>query len=84
MRLIDADAIDYGWLVFAEEVRKQIKKAPTIEAEPVRHGRWVAHHKAGNNWCECSVCGERVLWGVLNYYNYCSCCGAKMDGGADE
>ena len=50
--------------------------APTIEAEPVKHGRWVYDH-----WCEfkCSVCGE---WSKSEPYrgkeNYCPNCGAKM------
>lgn len=51
--------------------------APTLDVEPVRHGRWVYDH-----WCEfrCSECGN---WSESKPYrgkeNYCSKCGAKMD-----
>ena len=63
----------------------------TIDAEPVRHGRWVPLSYDGytngypvyDEW-ECSEChfacegeGEPPL-------NYCPNCGAKMEGGANE
>ena len=82
MRLIDADAIDYGWLVFAEEVRRQIKKAPTIEAEPVRHGRWVPTPECDSCWCSC--CKKQYTGFFASWWNYCPNCGVKMDGGGDD
>lgn len=50
------------------------------EAEPVRHGRWVVHHHAGNNWCECSECNTvgSPKW------KRCPVCEAKMDGDSHE
>lgn len=52
--------------------------APTVDAEPVRHGHWIAHGKAfmGATIEACSECGE-----LLCGYNkaYCPNCGAKMD-----
>ena len=45
-----------------------ILHAPTIDAEPVRHGKWEG--------LRCSECG-RVSWSNTNY---CQHCGAKMDG----
>lgn len=60
------------------EVRESIMNAPTIDAEPVKHGRWirrktVTHH--GELYC--SICEEespiQMLW------RYCPSCGAKMD-----
>lgn len=53
-----------------------------IEAEPVRHGRWVPkpqmyrHPNAKNYYC--SECREETA--VRR--NYCPCCGADMDGDA--
>lgn len=46
----------------------------TIEAEPVRHGKWVV---AGNttHYYICSVCGEPGD----GWDNYCRSCGAKME-----
>jgi len=54
-------------------VGQMIDNAPTIEAEPVRHGKWIEYPTAdGMN--QCSNCG------VLRFgeSNYCPNCGAKM------
>ena len=80
MRLIDADklkaAIIYDnkihcGIVF-QNVILHLNNAKTIEAEPVRHGKWNLHD--GKTWC--SVCGKSN-----KAYNppYCPHCGAKMD-----
>lgn len=53
-----------------------VKDAPTIEAEPVRNGRWV-HNESIGLW-NCSKCGGLVT-DVETYYRYCQYCGAKMD-----
>ena len=67
-----------------------IHQAPTIEAEPVRHGRWetwgyVFH---GIEWERCSCCGKCA---DVSYYGLldgeikmstpaiCGGCGARMD-----
>jgi hypothetical protein len=41
-----------------------------------RHGRWIVHHRMGNNWCECSECNTvgSPQW------KRCPVCEAKMDG----
>ena len=98
-RLIDADAFEVFEFSsksedFADGVLYVLDKsdeAPTIEAEPVRHGRWVPLSYDGytngypvyDEW-ECSEChfacegeGEPPL-------NYCPYCGAKLDGGEKE
>lgn len=62
-----------------------VKMAPSVEAEPVRHGRWVQVDE--DTW-ECSACG--VWWTFIadgpeeNGALRCPVCGAKMDGGADD
>ena len=71
-------------------VMQIVKEQPTIEAEPVRHGRWDDDHK-------CTVCRKEALYeqkpdpyacGLLTLFyvdsTYCPNCGAKMDGGADD
>lgn len=68
-------------LVFqmGELLAKKIDDAPGVEAEPVRHGRWIhrMHRIFGNTYdYECSVCGCDY---ALAEYNYCPNCGAKMD-----
>ena len=66
-----------GKLVFAaceikQDFADMISNATTVDAAPVRHGRWKRY---GKNLGECSECGEVVS--VRN--NYCPNCGAKMD-----
>lgn len=88
-RLIYADAlkeyIDCGHLrnpcevCFSErDVVDLIDAQPTIDAEPVRHGKWIGY--AGTIGNECSVCGKwlDVLQGTAEM-NYCPNCGARMD-----
>lgn len=84
-RLIDADKITYTPLVNAgrEEdakhlfyvSRADIDAQPTIDAEPVRHGKWFEYPIA-DVMNQCSVCG------VLRFgeSNYCPNCGAYMRG----
>ena len=45
-------------------------KSEIIEAEHVRHGKWVIEE---GHVC-CSECGE-----ISKEYNYCPYCGARMD-----
>lgn len=97
MRLIDADALDYDRLptyygdsVREDDVRDWISDAPTIDAEPVRHGRWIKGHGMmppeyfGRH--KCSLCGHFALSRKIGHEelsNYCPNCGAKMDLGKD-
>ena len=80
-RLIDADAI-------VEYVRKYspisdgadlletwLEDAPTVDAVPVRHGRWIKKRY----WSEGVGMGERY-----GYYYSCSKCGNLVCGGYDE
>lgn len=66
------------------DVDRILYNMPTIEAEPVKHGRWIKH---GDKW-QCSSC--RVLMDIdgtpkENLLNYCPNCGANMlDGDAHE
>lgn len=91
MRLIDADEIikeTYGVVIkdmfhMDETVevisRKDIDNAPTIDAEPVRHGHWIFNPKDAIEMMftlpKCSECGAESP----NGGNYCPNCGAKMD-----
>ena len=101
MRLIDADALTQLHCEgCSEDVRAICKddpvcaslmwvtEAPTIEAEPVRHGRWVASDPDDHGCVKhiCSECGKYRLYMWSDYVNcdYCPNCGAKMDGGSHE
>lgn len=96
-RLIDADALveKAYWHgehpnvdnLFAEGVDavdvSDIEEAPTIEAEPVRHGYWEnANGRPKTYIRKCSVCGKEAYFcGRGCSYKFCPNCGAKMDKG---
>lgn len=82
MRLIDADRLKRqvegrSWRA-KEKFIELIDTAPTIEAEPVKHGRWIGKPIAGYSTVRCSVCGE-VYTENNGRWLYCPNCGAKMD-----
>lgn len=95
MRLIDADDLDNVVWRLNEEgrtiTRSEYKtldsiifEFPTIEAEPVRRGRWV--EGINDKWV-CSECGTgnnyAYSWDITGYQlqdRYCPNCGAKMEG----
>ena len=77
-RYIDADAYLQKICTYNEtgcgSCRFQTKcpaDEPTIEAEPVRHGKW----KVTSCYIKCSECGECFM---LIPQNFCPFCGAKM------
>lgn len=96
MRLIDANALAEKayWhgehptvdRLFAEGVDavdvSDIDNAPTIEAEPVRHGQWIIEMD-DMGWLKytCPNCGyvKRTDIHVSLGWNYCPNCGTKMD-----
>ena len=54
---------------------------PCVDAEPVRHGKWIATGEYEEWYAEeykCSICGGRTLG---NRDGFCYSCGAKMEGG---
>ena len=53
----------------------KIPNAPTIEAEPVRHGKWIAQDETYTRYF-CSECKDRNHQG---HEKFCPNCGAKMD-----
>ena len=98
MRLIDVDALLSGFDVrkvveydesgcgmdYKAVPVEAIVNAPTIDAEPVRHGRWVENIVVDTRACPpysykngyaCSLC-DRIT--RTNNEPYCHC-GAKMD-----
>ena len=61
-----------------------LKDCETIDAEPVRHGKWIYQEYKGINnqnigYYVCSECGY-VVFGMDKMNRYCSYCGAKMEG----
>ena len=100
MRLIDADKLKrhYAWWG-SENANGELKERktdfdiivdlqPTIEAEPIRHGKWTISEY---EYYDCSACGESYYSGMDSTrqakeflknngaYKFCPWCGAKMD-----
>ena len=86
MRLIDADALiaeiknAYDWEslndVSAMTIRDtitDIQNMPTIEAEPVKTGKWVEVY-GGYHCSECGIVIDKAI-----NTPHCPNCGAKMD-----
>lgn len=68
-------------LSVADDMIDYIDEAPIIEAEPVRHGKWIDKYGNGDLYCsECGAVMERDEHVNHNLY-YCYHCGARMDGG---
>ena len=90
MRMIDANALKTS---FEEDghlssyIEEFIDNAPTIDAEPVRHGRWI-QSKTVYAYHNCSLCKVphkmQMSCNVYVLLKYCPHCGAKMDGWKDD
>ena len=97
MRLIDADALikwlndtycdtskrswNYNHHVMAMDMIEIIENYPTIEER--KRGHWFdPEDDDGRTAWHCSVCDHVVKTiGFYPNYNYCPCCGARMDKG---
>lgn len=55
--------------------RKIVNNAPTIEAEPVKHGRWLPQILLGQRVWDCSECATLGS----PQWKRCPVCEAKMD-----
>ena len=89
-RYIDADALIKdcaNTVIIAERLKEYdisrifsamldtILSQPTIDAEPVLHGKWIEKSTGGEHFDCCSKCGY-VEWDAPT--NYCPNCGADM------
>lgn len=99
IRLIDADERIFIWKeamlymlkgdygkhpINMETPIEDLENAPTIEAEPIKHGRWERYYYSyfGRHQCVCSECKDSEYWKKYYCYgveSYCPNCGAKMD-----
>lgn len=76
MESLDGQGIPFDVLAVSVS---SIDLAPTVEAEPVRHGKWV--NKNWNWYCsECDKPGYKGHIPAEPDLDYCPNCGAKMDG----
>lgn len=82
-KLHEAGNVDAaGYVMWAASI---VDEQPTIEAEPVKHGKWLKPAKKYPYWdWKCSECGceeyrQSDSNGEYRVMNYCPNCGAKMD-----
>ena len=96
MRLIDADALDFCFpmtddfnstlkQIGIEMAKARVVNAPTIESEPVRHGKIIETIENGKMKRVFSCCNtdftQLTMWITPNY---CPNCGAKMEVDGDD
>lgn len=84
-----AGDFDTGRKLGLIEAEEKVAEEPTIEVEPVKHGRWVKHRiekydNYGNytnapGLTVCSNCNYSA-YGIAEIYNFCPQCGARMGG----
>lgn len=74
----DADILELGEYCcdMVSDTIAFIDGLPTIEAQPVKHGRWMYPFY-------CSECGFTPYYSSDLTYNYCPNCGARMDGDSE-
>lgn len=71
----DMQKWDSGCWIRYKIIENIIEKQEIIDAEPVRHGKWID----GKDMMYCSECSETYDKGYKIDYRYCPNCGAKMD-----
>lgn len=68
-------------------IASEIAEISAADVASVVHGRWEPCFDEDNNWrrgfTKCSNCGKEYYASVVQHYNYCCFCGAKMDGDAN-
>ena len=69
------------------EPSQYIEALPAADVAPVVHGCFEPCFDENGNWrqgfAKCSNCGKEYYAQVINHFDYCPNCGAKMDGGAE-
>ena len=83
MRLIDADALLKHKTDHETISTHLIYNAPTVDAVPVRHGKWIYGNDFHWYTASCNKCGYQRRTDIKadgwNQWRYCPNCGARMD-----
>ena len=66
--------------IHAVNIEAAIDETPTIDAEPVRHGKWIEVDIKGVKHHRCTECDEYIqdIWTGYYDFRFCPNCGAKM------
>ena len=87
-RLIDSDALMnlYAENEFSSDMgdaMEMLDHFPTVDAVPVRHGKWIYGNDFHWYTASCSECGYQRRTDIKaanwNAWKYCPMCGARMD-----
>lgn len=97
MRLIDSDALierlepykdkygaeEFPYYMVHEAFIYEMEKEPTVDAVPVRHGKWIYGNEFHWYTASCNQCGYKRYTDIKatnwNGWKYCPNCGARMD-----
>lgn len=95
-RLINADRLKKSFeantpIAFQDcvpGIHSVIDLEPTVDAEPVIHGKWIYGNDFHWYTASCSACGYQRRTDIKatgwNQWKYCPNCGAKMDERKEE
>ena len=88
-RLIDADTLfrqidspytEYPVIIqIRRAIKEMIDDAPTVDAEPVRHGHWINDFSSPLKCSSCGIVSKANEFTLRTDFKYCPYCGAKMD-----
>lgn len=74
-----------GDIISSDEVEQAIADAPTVDAEPVRYGKWQKMgYACGDTEYECSECCGTEWRTSISRFKYCPFCGARMDAEVND
>ncbi len=88
MRLVDAEVLKENLMKnigLTNGMEIAFRETPTIDAEPVKHGKWITEEKdciyGKKIRLKCSECGDTfdVSETAYPYERFCRYCGARMD-----
>lgn len=69
----------------ADCIGEEVEDIPPADVAPVVHARWIDNGRGGYAHAYfCSNCGWLDGYPIEDRFNYCPCCGAKMDEIEDE
>lgn len=69
----------------ADCIGEEVEDIPPADIAPVIHARWIDNGRGGYAHAYfCSNCGWLDGYPIEDRFNYCPCCGAKMDEIEDE
>lgn len=73
----------HEFVYYGTDVYERLDDIPAADVVPVRHGKWEKRMNIDIMiWC--SECGWMKHQGDKRNYNYCSNCGARMDGDGEK